>query len=96
MIKVELLKKGLEINIKGMGPIVYAEAGIMLNRLYHNIAENVGKEAAKRMIRDLAEHAVMSDEERHNMAKKFEGTYAKKMATEFVKEAFGVKEDEAD
>lgn len=48
MIKIEMLKGGTKIEMTGLEPILFAEAGIMLRELYSGLKKNNGEESAKK------------------------------------------------
>ena len=96
MIKVELSKEGLEINVSGIEPIVYAEAGFVLNRLYLRLRKSSGEESAKKMIRDLAEISILSDAEQKEKHQRNKDTPEGRLASELINKFFGGGEDEAD
>lgn len=96
MIKVELSKEGLEINMSGIEPIVYAEAGFVLNQLYSCLRKSSGEESAKRMIRDLAENCILSDAEQKEKHQRSKDTPEGRAASEFIAKFFRGGADEAD
>ena len=96
MIKVDLSKAGLRIEVNGPEPIVCAEAEFMLKSLYSSLKEINGEESAKEMIRDLAENCLLSDAEQEAKHQKNKDTFASKMTSEFLKALFGGEADETD
>ena len=96
MIKIELSREGLEINMSGIEPIVYAEAGFVLNRLYLRLRKSSGEELAKRMIRDLAENCILSDAEQKEKHQRNKDTPEGRLASELINKFFGGGKDEAD
>lgn len=62
MIKVDA-KKGT-IEISGVTEsVMYGEAGIVLKRVYEELKESHGEKRAKKLIMDLTESALLSEEE---------------------------------
>lgn len=96
MIKVELSREGLEIDMSGIGPIVYAEAGFMLNQLYSCLRKSSGEESAKKMIRDLAENSILSDAEQKERHQGNKDAPEGRAASEFIAKFFRGGADEAD
>lgn len=96
MIKIELSREGLEINVSGIEPIVYAEAGFMLSQLYRCLRKSSGEESAKKMIRDLAENCILSDAEQKEKHQRNKDTPEGRAASELINKFFGGGEDEAD
>lgn len=89
MIKIEMLKGGTKIEMTGLEPILFAEAGIMLRELYSGLKKNNGEESAKKMIRNLAENCILSDAEQAEKYEKRKDTPVGKIATEFLNALFG-------
>ena len=48
MIKIELSREGLEIDMSGIEPIVYAEAGFMLRQLYRCLRKSSGRRISEK------------------------------------------------
>ena len=89
MIKIELSREGLEINVSGIEPIVYAEAGFMLSQLYRCLRKSSGEESAKKMIRDLAENCILSDAEQKEKHQRNKDTPEGRAASELINKFFG-------
>ena len=84
MIKVELSREGLEIDMSGIEPIVYAEAGFVLQHLYDYLRAKEGDECAKQQIRDLAESCILSDAEQKEKYQRSKDTPEGRAASEFT------------
>ena len=67
MIKVNIAKTGVEIEIKGSEPVIVAEVTILMKRFYKVLRDNHGDEGAKKIITHLCDGASMKPEEAHRI-----------------------------
>ena len=67
MLKVNIAKTGVEIEIKGSEPVIVAEVTILMKRFYKVLRDNHGDEGAKKIITHLCDGASMKPEEAHRI-----------------------------
>ncbi len=95
MIKVNIAKAGVEIEIKGSEPTIVAEATILMKRFYKVLRDNHGDEGAKKIITHLCNNVSMEPGEasRKWEERKKEDPFAAWMAEETIRQIFGGESD---
>lgn len=95
MIKVNIAKTRVEIEIKGSQPTIIAEATIFMKRFYEVLRDNHGDEKAKKFITHLCNNVSTEPEEasRKWEERKKEDPFAAWMAEEMARQIFGGKSD---
>ena len=95
MIKVNIAKARVEIEINGSEPTIVAEVTILMKRLYKVLRDNHGDEGAKKLITHLCNGASMKPEEAHRIwdERKKEDPFYAWMAEEMARRVFGGKSD---
>ena len=88
MIKVNIAKAGVEIEIKGSEPAIGAEVTILMKRFYKVLKENHGDEGAKKIITHLCNSVSMEPGEasRKWEERKKEDPFAAWMAEETTRQ----------
>lgn len=95
MIKVNIAKTGVEIEIKGSEPVIVAEVAILMKRFYKVLRDNHGDEGAKKLITHLCDEVSMEPEEasRKWEERKKEDPFAAWMTEETIRQIFGGESD---
>ena len=95
MIKVNIAKAGVEIEIKGSELAIVAEVTILMEQLYKVLRDNHGDEGAKKLITHLCDRVSMEPEEasRKWEDQKKEDPFYAWMAEEMARRVFGGKSD---
>lgn len=63
MIKIEINKEEVQVQIEGLSIIVYSEMGNVNKRFYEVLKEAHGEEKAKELMRRMLEICFLTDEE---------------------------------